>query len=102
MLNFLVEEGVISTGVLSGIFTVGLLTSLKNNIIEPLTEHVLPSVYFHDTPTLLSISGNTITRQPNKEVKWKVFIRDFIVWFIVMCVLYLFITKVIHKYRKVR
>ena len=35
MIGFLLDEGVITVGTLSGLFTTGLLNSLKKNIIDP-------------------------------------------------------------------
>jgi large-conductance mechanosensitive channel len=43
MINFLLEEGVLTVGTLSGLFTTGLLNSLKMNIIDPGIENIFPS-----------------------------------------------------------
>ena len=42
MLSFLVQEGVLTIGTVSGIFTALLLNSAKNNVIDPLVEKVAP------------------------------------------------------------
>jgi hypothetical protein len=43
MISFLLEEGVLTVGTLSGLFTTALLNSLKRNIIDPSIERLLPS-----------------------------------------------------------
>ena len=47
MLTFLLEEGVISVGALSGIFTASLLGSFKSNILDPFSENVVPNHILH-------------------------------------------------------
>jgi large-conductance mechanosensitive channel len=42
MLSFMLQEGVITIGTISGIFTALLLNSVKNNIIDPCVEKVAP------------------------------------------------------------
>ena len=43
MLSFLLDEGVLTVGVLSGLFTTGLLNSFKLNIIDPCIEKIIPT-----------------------------------------------------------
>ena len=43
MLSFLLEEGVLTVGTISGLFTAALLNSLRGNIIEPIIEKLVPS-----------------------------------------------------------
>lgn len=43
MISFLLQEGVITIGTISGIFTALLLNSVKNNIIDPVVEKVAPT-----------------------------------------------------------
>ena len=43
MLSFLLDEGVVTVGVLSGLFTTGLLNSFKLNILDPTIEKIIPS-----------------------------------------------------------
>ena len=42
MISFLLQEGVITIGTISGIFTALLLNSVKNNIIDPCVEKIAP------------------------------------------------------------
>jgi len=125
MISFLLQEGVITIGTISGIFTALLLNSLKNNIIDPVVEKTVPTVTLLDniindlkddgklnnsyknnkngnngnndvkTPqsTILNGPQNTNGNQfggPDKnKIKWKIFLRDFITWFILMFIIYL-------------
>jgi len=41
-MSFLLQEGVITIGTISGIFTALLLNSVKNNIIDPCVEKIAP------------------------------------------------------------
>jgi large-conductance mechanosensitive channel len=96
MLTFLLEEGVISVGAISGIFTGALLTSLKSNLLDPLAENLAPSHILHP-------SGDKETfdsKQPVQQLKWKIFIRDFIIWIIIMFILYLLWNYLIKKIKK--
>ena len=43
MITFLLEEGVLTIGAISGLFTTALLNSLKVNIIDPSIENIIPS-----------------------------------------------------------
>ena len=110
MLSFLVEEGIITIGTLSGIFTAAMLNSFRVNIYEPGIEGILPSHYL-DVKIKQSFGGaleNMMTmptkpqeQNPAKIVKWQTFLRDFIAWLILMIILYLFWKFVIHKIKKV-
>ena len=93
MLTFLVQEGVITVGTLSGIFTAAMLNSLKNNVIDPfsyeficktnLEEHFLSNEQQNEKP-------------PQTKINFKVFIKDFIIWLILMIILYLIWKYIIH------
>jgi large-conductance mechanosensitive channel len=51
MISFLLEEGVLTVGTLSGLFTTALLNSLKMNIIDPSIESIYPS-YANDNDNM--------------------------------------------------
>ena len=42
MLTFMVQEGILTIGAVSGIFTALLMNSFKNNIIDPVVEKIAP------------------------------------------------------------
>jgi large-conductance mechanosensitive channel len=108
MLSFIVEEGILTIGTISGIFTAYLLSSFKNNIIDPCVEKVAPietlvdllddgklnnSYKNKDNSSPASSPGVTPTTNQfggldKKKVKYKVFLRDFITWLIIIIVLY--------------
>jgi large-conductance mechanosensitive channel len=102
MFSFLLEEGVLTVGVMSGIFTTGLLNSLKSNIIDPLTENLAPSHTLGGAVKVEKKSGRSefgdmfplpTGSHPNPDktnVLWKIFLRDLIVWIILMAILYIF------------
>ena len=55
MISFLLEEGVLTVGTLSGLFTTGLLNSLKNNIIDPSIENLYPSHKLDKAPVKIPV-----------------------------------------------
>ena len=117
MLTFLLTEGVLTVGTISGIFTATLLGSLKTNIVDPLSEQVLPTHKLDsrvkDTPSPTSTPSNLSTpnnpsNKTNKEnmvnildannynfdstlkkIKWQTFLKDLITWVIIMFILFL-------------
>ena len=103
MITFLLEEGVLTVGALSGIFTTGLLTSLKNNIIIPSVEKLVPS-HTLDTKENLSDtekSGilNELKPSHTTIVKWQTFLKDIIEWVIIMFLIYLFWKKILEPHK---
>jgi len=105
MLSFIVEEGILTIGTISGIFTAYLLSSFKNNIIDPCVEKVAPIETLVDllddgklnnshkqnkgagTPACTPAT-NQFGGLDKKIVKYKLFLRDFITWLIIIIVLY--------------
>jgi hypothetical protein len=118
MISFLLEEGVLTVGALSGIFTTALLNSLKSNIIDPSIESIVPSHKLDNTPPVVSQPPVSKPVQPQKEdksnfsdlfplpmgsppnksnvIKWQTFLKDLITWIILMFLLYIFWKKVLH------
>jgi large-conductance mechanosensitive channel len=106
MISFLFEEGIITVGTLSGIFTASMLNSLRVNVIEPGIENIFPSHKLDNEFTnILDPANALLTNTPsssksNNIVKWKTFLRDFLTWVVVMYCLYLLWKNVLHKYKK--
>ena len=143
MISFLLQEGVITIGTISGIFTALLLNSVKNNVIDPLVEKAVPLSKLINRPiseiindikddgklnnsnakinTSVPRSNQQSNQQSNQEqkgnigifgnignvgnqfgghgkneIKWKVFLRDFITWLIIMFILYLAWKHILH------
>jgi len=63
MITFLLEEGVLTVGTLSGLFTTGLLNSLKANIIDPGIENVFPSQNIEPSPQELLLRAQLLQMQ---------------------------------------
>lgn len=104
MISFMVQEGILTIGTLSGIFTALLLNSLKNNIIDPIVEKTVPLDKLHDllddgkinnsVPKTAPTNGNYIFGNQfggigKDKINWKIFLRDFITWMIIIVILYL-------------
>lgn len=107
MITFLMEEGALTVGALSGIFTTALLNSLKRNIIDPSIERIIPSHKLDKQESFGDLfplpmgtpdqpKGST---EPPKgfstEIRWQTFVRDFITWIIIMFFLYIFWKKIL-------
>ena len=109
MLTFLIEEGIISVGAISGIFTATLLGSFKSNIIDPLSEKVAPShkldphaqiSTFQEnkkSDNVLDANNYKSSEKNNHKVKWQTFLKDLITWIIIMFILYIIWNFLIKK-----
>ena len=109
MISFLLQEGVITVGALSGIFTTGLINSLKVNIIDPSIEKLVPSHKLDVLPPLplpvkdeksnfadmFPLPIGPVVQIKSSIIKWQTFSKDFITWLVLMCLLYLFWKKVL-------
>jgi large-conductance mechanosensitive channel len=102
MFTFLLEEGVLTVGTLSGIFTAAMLVSFKNNILEPVIEKVCPHKTLDKESFIIDLSGEE-KKKPEVDkgyIKWQTFLRDFLSWCMIMFALYLFWKLFLHKYKK--
>jgi large-conductance mechanosensitive channel len=119
MFSFLLEEGVLTIGTMSGLFTAAMLNSFRVNILEAIIDNIIPphmldsadnimqqtvNLSQSDKDLLNRAASNGSSSQnyvrPNKKVKWQTFLKDFITWILVMSVLYFFWKHVIQKYKK--
>lgn len=107
MISFLLDEGVITVGTLSGLFTTALLNSLKKNVIDPGIERIAPShkldnsIKEGDSKSGFSDMfpipiGSGTDGPPTTTIKWQTFLKDFITWLVIMFFLYLFWKLVLH------
>ena len=114
MLSFLLDEGVITVGTLSGLFTTALLNSLKRNIIDPSIERIAPSHKLDNSPPPSPPStsekenksgfsdmfpiptGPMPDGQSTTTIRWQTFLKDLITWIVIMFFLYLFWKFVLH------
>jgi len=105
MISFLLDEGVITVGTLSGLFTTALLNSLKRNVIDPSIDKVVPPHKLISSSSsdksnegfsdMFPIPGGNNSPSPT-TVQWKIFLKDFVTWAIIMFFLYLFWKLVLH------
>jgi hypothetical protein len=113
MIGFMLEEGALTLGAMSGLFTTSLLNSLKVNIIDPAGEQIMPSSKLVNISNDRSNFGDMfpIPTGPvqvvpvplvSTEIKWKIFLKDFIIWLVLMFCLYLFWKHVLIPLRPVR
>ena len=116
MISFMLQEGILTIGTISGIFTALLMNSFKNNIIDPVVEKVAPLDTLLDFMDDGKINNSNKINKPQSgsqnspqatpqsqgqqhgnqfggygkdKIKWKVFLRDFITWLIIVYILYL-------------
>ena len=111
MISFLLEEGVLTVGTMSGLFTAAMINSFSINILEPSIENIYPShrldnqfTSILDPNNILMNGGNNNNETSSNNsniIKWQTFVRDLITWLIVMCCLYIFWKTVLNKYKKV-
>ena len=102
MIDFLTAEGIISLAGFSGIFTNNLLHSLKENLIDPLSNKMLPEYMFNDSETKSQEEFTNIKQlnENNTKLKWKLFLKDLIIWISLMFILYLIWKFIIKKPQK--
>jgi large-conductance mechanosensitive channel len=107
MISFLLEEGVLTVGTMSGLFTAAMINSFRINILDPSIEKLYPSskldkrVSSLDSASQIIMDKTDPSQDANSVVKWQTFLRDFITWVVVMFLLYLFWKNVLKKYKKV-
>ena len=107
MLSFLFEEGVITVGTLSGIFTAGMLNSFRINILEPLVENIVPVSKLDGFSGSLENIMNPpvrvapeLTQAQKKIIRWQTFLKDLTIWLLIMFFLYLFWKFVLRRFKK--
>ena len=102
MLTFLLSEGILTVGAVSGIFTATLLGSLKTNIVDPLCENLIPTrildkharVFDNDNnkekmTNILDANNYSSFGKSQDKIKWQTFLKDLVTWIVIMFILYL-------------
>jgi len=92
MLSFLLDESILTAATISAVFTTTLLTSLKLNIIDPIAYKFINKLDIHDENDL-SLGSTT-------SINWKTFIKDLIIWFIIVLIVYLVWKFVIREFKR--
>ena len=107
MISFLFEEGVLTVGTLSGIFTAGMLNSFRTNILEPLVENIVPVSHLDGFGgSLENIMNPAVkiqeerTQAQKKIIRWQTFLKDLIMWLLIMFFLYIFWKFVLRRFKK--
>jgi large-conductance mechanosensitive channel len=97
MIDFLLQEGIITTAAFTGIFNNSLLSSFKSNILEPFLEN-----FIHHASKRSTFFSKFTSKEKHPEshkIRWAIFFKDFVGWLFVMFLVYLFWTKIIHPYK---
>ena len=88
MLNFLLSENILAVAPICSLFTTQMFVSLKNNILDPAAHKLFPTDFFGD-----SNDSNKL----NANINWKLFLKDFVLWIIVMAVFYIIWAKLLKR-----
>jgi large-conductance mechanosensitive channel len=88
MLNFLINENILGVAPICGLFTSHMLLSLKNNILDPLGHKLFPIDFLAD-----SNNSNKL----NANINWKLFLKDFVIWIIIMATVYIIWAKLLKR-----
>jgi large-conductance mechanosensitive channel len=87
MLNFLLSENILAVAPICGLFTTHMFVSLKNNILDPAAHKLFPVDFFGD-----SNESNKLN-----AINWKLFLKDFILWMIIMATVYIIWAKLLKR-----
>jgi hypothetical protein len=88
MINFLLNENIVTVIGVCGFFTTQLLGSLKMHVLDPASHHILPHEMFNH--------GEGFD-DSKKLIRWKIFLKDLIMWTIMMYIIYLIWKKVLKR-----
>ena len=93
MLNFLINENILGVAPICGLFTSHMLLSLKSNILDPTVHKLFPEDFFGE----LNDPNNTSGYKINANLNWRFFLKDFVLWIVVMAVFYIIWAKLLKK-----
>jgi large-conductance mechanosensitive channel len=93
MINFLLNENILAIAPVCGFFTTHMLLSLKNHILDPFAHKLFPADFFGE----LSDPNNPSVNKINANINWKLFLKDLILWIIVMFVFYIIWAKLLKR-----
>ena len=90
IINFLLSEKFITITVIGSIFTFAFISSMKNDIIEPIFHFMLPEENFGFMDITLRDGEQVQLPGPKKiDLKFGDFFREFVIWIFALCVLFL-------------
>jgi large-conductance mechanosensitive channel len=89
VVSFILSERLCTITVLGSIFTFAFISSLKNDIIDPLLHILFPEEFFGFMDVVLR-EGEKMQKVPRQvEVRMGNFFREFITWIILISALYI-------------
>lgn len=89
VVSFLLSEKYISLTVLGSIFTFAFVSSLKNDIIDPLLHILFPEEFFNFMDVVLR-EGEKMHKVPRQvEVRMGNFFREFVTWIVLISLLFI-------------
>ena len=86
MINFLLNENVLSVAPICGFFTGHMLISLKNNILDPLAHNIFPENFFGESKDSKKIIIN-----------WRLFLKEFVLWIVMVGMFYFIWAKILKR-----
>ena len=93
--EFIRDEKLVTLTVLGSIFTFAFVSSLKNDLVDPLLHVIFPEDFFGYMDIVIR-EGEKPQMPPRQiEVRMGNFFREFITWMFLVCILY-----VLGKYAK--
>jgi large-conductance mechanosensitive channel len=87
--NFILSQKLVTLTVLGSIFTFAFVSSLKNDLIDPLLHVVLPEEFFGFMDIVLREGEKPIMPPRQVEVRMGNFFREFLTWMFLVSALYI-------------
>ena len=94
MIEFLLSENVLTAAAFTGMFNTSFLTSFKNHIIEPFIEKLIKI-----TNTSAHFGSKFTETKDADQIKWKLFMREFIIWIFSQTMVYIVWKFIVHPYK---
>jgi hypothetical protein len=95
MIDFLINEKIITFALITGVFTTSFLSSIKVNLLDPYFENIFKTdiIDINNNGKLDSVDlkySNEEIKKFSKQIKFKVFLKDLILWVFVILIVYFF------------
>jgi large-conductance mechanosensitive channel len=89
IMNFILSERLCTITVLGSIFTFAFVSSLKNDIIDPLLRILFPEEFYGFMDVVIR-EGEKMQKAPMQvEVRMGNFFREFVTWIILISILFI-------------
>jgi large-conductance mechanosensitive channel len=98
MIDFILQEKILTIGAITGVYTSSLINSFVENITNPIFENLIPTYK-------LDIDGDgipdiTVVDQSKNKIKWQTFLKDLIIWLVVISLMFI-IFNLINSEKKI-